>query len=89
MKAVKDQTVRTAETNRSHNQYQAFLGISDAIASHRDLEDTNNLSPLNPAQFDMRPVVGFLAAFIRKKGAKKAIRVNLAPGQVADVCRRR
>jgi len=43
MKAVKDPTVRAAETDLLHSQYQAVLEISEAIASHRDLEEKNNL----------------------------------------------
>src|SRR3972149_7369840 len=38
LKAVNDQTVEWQETDLLHSQYQALLEISEAIASHRDVE---------------------------------------------------
>jgi len=38
LKAVNDQTVERQETDLLHSQYQALLEISEAIASHRDVE---------------------------------------------------
>lgn len=38
LKTVNDQTVERQETDLLHSQYQALLEISEAIASHRDLE---------------------------------------------------
>jgi formate hydrogenlyase transcriptional activator len=35
---VKDQTIETQEMDLLHSQYQALLEISEAIASHRDLD---------------------------------------------------
>src|ERR671918_154737 len=62
---MKDVTVEQQETDLLHSQYQALLEISEAIASHRDLEQLfHDLAPRlhRVVQFDFANLILYESA---------------------------
>ena len=63
--AVNDQTIERQEMDLLHSQYQALLEISEAIASHRDLEQLfHDLAPRlhRVVQFDFANLILYESA---------------------------
>jgi len=60
LESVNDQTIERRETDLLHSQYQALLEISEAIASHRDLDQLfHDLAPRlhRVVQFDFANLI--------------------------------